>query len=629
MKNNPSVENIDQWLFESVEGMLSEDQQDQLDQFLIQNPAYLEEQLAWSEAKLESAPVEYAHVNRLLQKALWQRPLFWVSTAAIALIALLTFTGWFAYSSEPESVAKTFDIEYGQLNKEVSESKSVLALETIEKSQNLDNSAQNLKEFNSLVNSKNGFEKEKQQETTLTSTSKVQQTQTDEIKLNESVTKSIFQEKKLNPVQENSVAEGKLDILNSSKEEKQLIPATAVDQLKAEEAPIVAQIKYNLENNSTDIKKTELPKPYKGEVFVGTLGFKKAENVARVGEEESVSAFVGKPKEVRTTSHSSKSFSSQFRGFMRKLERMTDNPVALYNSKDQYFHTPKMMSLDANFAAAGDQMGPRVIANNRAQWLGETNQQIMSTLSFDTYVRSLRGGLGVQMDHSYYDKGQYNLGQVALTYSPKIGISKNWVLEPAVRLKIGNKSLTRNNLSYGDNVELDRGAVRTFLLPEDQTTSNNLWYQDVGLGLLANSKWFFVGAQIDNLAKHYNNVYSLSSLGEKNNSSIHVTTTIGTDYVSRNKNISISPYVLYQKTEKLSEIWAGTIFRYKKLTLGGAYSSIGDYAGSIGMKTNRFMLTYNADVTTSALLGKQILSHQAILRILIKNDRNGQRMLKL
>jgi type IX secretion system PorP/SprF family membrane protein len=308
---------------------------------------------------------------------------------------------------------------------------------------------------------------------------------------------------------------------------------------------------------------------------------------------------------------------------------MTDNPVALVNSKDQYFHVPKMTTMDANFAAAGDRMSPRIIAMSRAQWLGESNQQIMNTLSYDTYVRSLRGGLGVQLDHSYYGKGEFSVGQIGLTYSPKIGISKNWVLEPAVRLKIGNKALTRSNLNYGDNVELDRGTVRTFLVPEGQTTSNNLWYQDVGVGMLANSKWFFVGAQVDNLAKHYNNIYSLAGAGEKNRSSIHLTTTIGTDYVSRNKNISISPYILYQKTEKLSEIWGGTIFRYKKFTLGGAYSSLGDYAGSIGIKTNRFMLTYNADATASALLGKQIMSHQMILRILIKNDQNGQRMLKL
>jgi len=363
---------------------------------------------------------------------------------------------------------------------------------------------------------------------------------------------------------------------------------------------------------------------------VARLPLKRATTIETTnGQNQVIAKQISKSKVQRKEVVYDKSLMGNLKNMIRQLERMTDNPVALINSKDQYFHAPKMQALDANFAAAGDKMGPRVTTVSRMQWLGESNEQRLNQVSFDTYVKALRGGVGVQLDHSYYGPGSVQNGQVALIYSPKIGVSKNLVLQPAVRLKVGDMWVNRKHIDFGEQVELHRGTVRTFNLPEPTYSSNDLWYRDYGLGMLANSKWFYAGIQVDNLAKHFNNIYSVANQGQNNRAAKHIIATLGTDYVSRNKNISISPYVIYQKMENLSEIWGGTIFRYKLFTVGGAYSSNGDYAGSVGMKTDRFMLTYNADYTISAMLAEQSLSHQMILRLLINNGRNGQRMLKL
>jgi hypothetical protein len=306
---------------------------------------------------------------------------------------------------------------------------------------------------------------------------------------------------------------------------------------------------------------------------------------------------------------------------------MTDNPLALSNSKDIYYHTPGMQAMDVNFGSAGSLSTPRLQSVSRAQWSGRANQQISSQISFDTYVKSIRGGIGFQVNHVYYGGGAYQIGQFALTYSPKFLVSKNIVIEPAIRFKMGNTRLQNQKMIPGQLVELDRQNQRTYMGEGVNAQTQDLWYKDVGFALMTNTKWFSAGIQIDNLGRHQNNIYN--STTEKDRQGYHLNATLGADYVSRSKLFSFSPYLMCQKVENLSEIWGGSIFRYKKLTTGGGYSSLGDYAGSIGFKTNRLMLTYAIDFTQSLVLNERLLSQQLILRLLTNRNRIDYRMLNL
>ena len=329
----------------------------------------------------------------------------------------------------------------------------------------------------------------------------------------------------------------------------------------------------------------------------------------------------------KIASNYNSSFSSRAKSFLRKVVRMTENPIALRNSKDIYYHVPGLQTLDVGFGTAGSLLRTRVQSISRMQWTGHSQQQVSNQLSVDSYIKSIRGGIGVQINHSYYGNGEYQVGQLALIYSPKFTVAKNVVIEPAIRFKMGDKRLYNQHTLAGQAVELDRGSVRIVDNEGANSGTQNLWYKDVGLGIVGNTKWFSAGFQIDNLGKHYNNAFN--STDSQNRAKNHLTATLGTDYVSRTKLFSFSPYLMYQKVENLSEIWGGSIFRYKKITLGGGYSSLGDYAGSFGIKTNRLMITYNADYSLSVLSNKRLFSQQLTVRILTNKGRNDQRMLNL
>ena len=320
------------------------------------------------------------------------------------------------------------------------------------------------------------------------------------------------------------------------------------------------------------------------------------------------------------------SFRAKLNKIGRSIQRMMDNPVALKNTKDPYYHVPGMQSMDVNFGSVGTLLATRVQTVSRAQWLGEDNQQLMNQLSIDGYSYGMRGGLGFQLNQNYYGKGEIVNYNASLIYSPKFSIARNVVLEPSVRFKMGNKAINSAQIQAGSAVEYDRMNQQEFQIFGTEPIGKSLWYKDLGLGLMVNTKWFYVGIQQDNLLRHFDNIYS-SDITNPRRVGKHFIGTIGTDYESKKENLTVSPYIVYQQKEALSEGWLGVNCRYHWLTVGGAISSNLEPAASIGLKFNHFLIAYNADYTYSQYLNGKGLSHQLTLRFLTKPSRIGQRLL--
>jgi type IX secretion system PorP/SprF family membrane protein len=320
------------------------------------------------------------------------------------------------------------------------------------------------------------------------------------------------------------------------------------------------------------------------------------------------------------------SLGSRMHKLGRYLQRMLDNPVALRNQRDPYYHVPGMQAMDINFGAVGTMLATRVQTVTRAQWLGKVNQQLTNQLSIDGYSYGMRGGIGFQMNHSYYGNGGIENYHAALIYSPKFSVARSVTVEPSLRFKMGSKVLNTESLTPGDLVEMDRFNTQGFFVDGSVPIGKQLWYKDLGIGLMVNTKWFYAGIQGDNLFKHYDNIYSSSAVNPRRVGN-HFVATIGTDYESMRKTITVSPYVVYQQQENLSEAWLGSNVRLKWLTIGTALSTNYEPAASLGLKFRHFAITYNADLTKSQMLNQKVWSHQLTLRFVTKPSRIGQRLL--
>jgi len=160
------------------------------------------------------------------------------------------------------------------------------------------------------------------------------------------------------------------------------------------------------------------------------------------------------------------------------------------------------------------------------------------------------------------------------------------VIEPSVKFNMGNKRLNDQFMKAGQLVEYDRMNMEQYYVEGADPYGRNLWYRDIGAGMLLNTRWFYAGIQVDNLLQNHQDVlnYQFDQLALAPR---HMIASFGGDYQTKKKHM----------------------------------------AAMLGVKSDRFMITYSADYIQSQMLNKRLLSHQLTLRLLSKPCSMGKRLI--
>ncbi len=617
--SNPSFSNIDLWLFELAEGNLSPEQVQRLELFLLQNPDLDIERDMWELARVENTSIVYPETASLERK---RRPvaIYLASLLLLLIVGAGSFGIWTLSSGleEEKELKANVQIKQEKLEQEVDYLKSELS-----RLMNKSTVKENLRIDDELIFSKYLFSKLFSNPVFETnSTKNYWNDDSRPVNSNE----SWFASSSNDFVTRNFIEYG--DTVTN-----ETINSIRIDSYQnSTPAQLLASYQTNLTPSENSVSsENRFDNNHFSSPSVGRENFH-TRSVTQID-------YTGKHRWVERSQQmnygTSKvgdnlklSFGKKLKRMSRMIRRMADNPIALRNSRDPHYHVPGLTSNDISFSSAGTLISTRVQAMSRIQWLGQENEQLISEVAIDGYAYGIRGGWGVQLNHSLYDDGGINIGQIAFTYSPKFSVNNWFSIEPSVRFKMGDKILDAQMLDGINQVELDRGNTQEFYPGADKPIGRNLWYRDMGVGLLVNTKWFFVGVQADNLFKHNDNIYS-NDWSSPRRAGNHIIATIGTDWLSKTEKFGMSPYVVYQKKENLSEAWAGVNFKWNWLNLGIAASEKLDPSASIGMKLDQFSLHYNADYTTSTMTGERALSHQVTLRVQAKKSRYGQRLIKL
>ena len=615
--SNPSFSNIDLWLFELAEGNLSPEQIEQLELFLLNHPEFDVDRDVWEMAKVDKVPVEYPEITGLKKK---RRPAAVFTLAAI--LSLFIGTGAFmAWNGNLNSFSES------DLQAQNAQLKSLLR----ERVKELQEQTRNQKSTEKLTEhiafgklTLNTIDESTNWNSNNHTTSSGVSTQSSQLLIAGTGQNST----------ENGLPKGFVNGRSASNPFIANLPLNTITNSSELSQNVTAQA-YNTSENVTNLQSqgydNELRDRFANTEDVGEKDF-------YVREPSEVKIYEGRvwkepksPWSDRSALASSsqgggrKSFKDRFNKFTRSLERMMNSPIALKNSRDPHYHIPGKTANDINFSSTGTLIATRVQTMSRLQWKGQANEQLMNQISADGYSYGMRGGWGVQLNHQWYQNGGVQVAQAAFTYSPKISVSRWFSIEPSVRVKMGNKRLNSEEMLDAEVVEIDRGNAREFYANGAAPIGRSLWYKDVGLGLLINTKWFFAGIQGDNLFRYKDNLYS-TNWSDPRRVENYFTATIGSDWISRSESMSLSPYVVYQKNENLSEVWAGANFSYEWLNIGVAASNNLEPAASIGMKFSQFSMHYNADYTQSAMLNKKTLSHQLTLRFMVDSKKVGKRL---
>lgn len=618
--SKPSFSNIDLWLFELSEGNLTPEQVEQLELFLMQHPDLDVDRDVWEMARVEKTPVDYPAMDQL-EKDKKPAGLFFAIGGTLALLLILFLSGYTQWVVQDELEEKVLALQEQREDMDVTLLSEIKELRNgkAKKGQLIDGAAWNftytLKAPVISILERNGNVGNSEPSALISQNTLYGQ-----------------QERLLNYTVQRNNGEA---VGNGNSRGHGAIDAENVFVIGNEtstSAHLVAEIddvyEWQRWDGSNDVEHTGFKVDVDDAAKVTPRPPRHISSFSYSGGSGSFGHSNRNYGSSFTSQDHKRTLKSRMKNWGRMLQRMMDNPISLKNTRDQHYHLPGMTANDVNFSNAGTMLATRVQTLSRIQWLGKENEQMMNQLAVDGYSYNLRGGWGIQLDHTMYNKGGIHVGQVAFTYSPKLSISNVISLEPSVRFKMGNKQLDVNRMSDVEQVELDRGNTLSYYGEGQTPIGRSLWYKDLGLGMLVNTRWFYAGFQADNLFRYRDNIYS-HDLENPRRISHSFVATIGTDWESKREHLGLSPYLVYQNRERLSELWAGVTFRWEWFTLGVAASNKLDPAASIGMKFKHFSMNYNADYTYSSMTKERGLSHQLSLRFVSKPDRLGKRHLKL
>ena len=297
-----------------------------------------------------------------------------------------------------------------------------------------------------------------------------------------------------------------------------------------------------------------------------------------------------------------------------KIDRVFSKSIAFSNYRDHFYIIPGVASNNVNLSTTGSVSQSRFISTSRARWLSSSNEKLSQEFSFDTYLRSIRSGFGAQLNYDTYANGSIQDWNAALVFSPKIALSRNISIEPAAKLKIGNKLLNSNQINNNSISFYDQNSPQIFSFDSTQKIGRKLWYRDIDAGFTLNTKIFYLGFQAENILNHIENLYQ-NVQNNENRISTTYSAIAGTQYMSRNEKVSFHPYVYLRTNKQNTSYYGGFSFDIDKLFVGASYGSRDQYSGSIGLSIDQFALIVQSTRTFQPILNEIRYTHQLTLRI--------------
>lgn len=574
----PTRENIDRWMFDFTEGNLSPEQETLLENYILNNPDLEVDLDAWQMATVSTEELIYSEKDKAYKKRRLL-PYFIGAFSALLVISMLLWNYNQIQSNRQNQVAQS-----SSLTKKASQASSLSSVKTTNTSNLVTTSTNNAQQnfvYETTTMASVQPTIQTSNPTDLTAISLSQQSEL----YNESIQGSNITNEVL-ATNSNQVASNLISVSNKfSPQQQNLFVGT--DRLKTNALNSFLLDGYQV--RAQDL-----------------ITFENSETVDAAGNS------IHTPK------------------ILSKIEKILSKDVAITNIPDHTYALPELSDVDVLFSNIGATSKTRFYAVTRARWFGNLQQQKLSQqFSFDSYSRATKSAFGLQANYDYFGNGVIQNWDVAFMFSPKIALSRNITLEPAMRFKMGNKLLDQSKLINNSPVEFETGATQTFNFDENRAIGSKLFYRDLDAGLTINTSLFYLGFQTTNLLKHYNNIYTNIDSSIVQRASSVTSLVAGTQYISRNEKFVFSPYVYAQLSNAKNNLYAGFSMKLSKLMIGASYGNNQAITGLIGLSTNRFSLFGQTTFAQSNSLNAKELTHQLTLRFNSSTSRKARRYITL
>jgi type IX secretion system PorP/SprF family membrane protein len=270
----------------------------------------------------------------------------------------------------------------------------------------------------------------------------------------------------------------------------------------------------------------------------------------------------------------------------------------------QFYANP----LYLNPALAGSNICPRVAINYRNEWSGIASRgtYITTSASFDRYIFGIKSGIGVLVTNDNAGAGTIRTQNISAIYSKQIQINRNFSINAGFKATYGQKSLDWSKLTFGDMIDEHRGFV--YNTDEVQGVGKKS-YVDFSAGLVAFSKYVFIGAAADHLTQPDE---SLIGNGASSKLPVKFTGHAGAliPVGEKSNETTVSPNILYQQQQDFRQLNLGLYVTKGVLTGGFWYRNNDAIIVLIGVQNGTFKAGYSYDVTVSKLTNASAGSHE-------------------
>ena len=577
--NIPNRENINRWLFDWTEGNLSPSQEMQLEEFLIENPDLSIDADAWDAATVSSIPFTYEN-QASLKKRKKRVFAYWQFYALILLIATGGTGIYFSFKTESQQiVAKTSNTSKSPISKiTTTPTKNNNSQEPITINTPISNPGrQNFYEAPSYQASLNKH--------------------TENINSNELP----FSSENENVSFDNNTITNTIEIVSQP-----IIPIENIELI-----------------DKLDVSAVSV------EPLIGSDEIIQSENEIIQSENEIIQSKNESESDDKKLSRKKINLPTLKLNSSSSLSKWVKKDLTNTNQKDRVYALSEKSNLDLNNSFVGNISQLKFQSMSTVRWIDIADQQkISQQVSFDGYLREAKAGLGIISNYSNFSNGLIQDWNLNLIYAPKLAINRYLTIEPSMKYTFGKKVLNSSKVINNSTVEVETNQLETFSIDPNQAIGKNLWYRDLGAGLIINAGPIYFGGQVNNLLKHQDNLYSndYTSIRRANR---ELTLVGGTDFNSKNGNFTFSPYIFHTIFGSQSSTYLGASVQLKSFLIGGSYQTNGSSSGMIGLHKDRFSLLCQTSYASSSYTQSKSFIHQLTIRINSNISKKTRRYLYL
>ena len=297
----------------------------------------------------------------------------------------------------------------------------------------------------------------------------------------------------------------------------------------------------------------------------------------------------------------------------------TSNVCGQDVSFSQFYANP----LYLNPAFAGSVSVPRLSLQYRNQWHAFKNAYSTYSISYDTPVKLLQGGLGFNVINDVQADGLLNSFQFNLAYSVYVRLSRNYRLYGGIQAGLHTKQLNVNELVFADNLDANFGNHG---ITAEFFSDPSFSFFDYSTGIIVFSDRVFYGLALHHLtepAQTFSNATETAGKLYRKYSAHFGARMPVYRHGHLRKKFDISPQVVLQKQADFFQANYG-LFATKFGITGGAWfrQNFGLRYDAIillvGFVKSNIQITYSYDLTVSGLWGNSGGTSEVSVSFLLK-----------